>query len=302
MSVSLKKPPLIGEILPGTLAIALPLLAFEETHHGFLKDHLPKAADTSSLVATGGLGLLAVWMVGTFLDAFRNGVLEWLLEKTLKVRINWSFLFKGEDVKVNQLETWFYAYYELDWNYVVAVALFWIGEALFPNNFRWNCWTNWASLAVFVCFARDGLCLRHEIADLIGGHARAAVAPLPHEMAYTRLQPSAVHGIGVFAIRDIPVDTNLFADDPDDLVWLDRSEIADLPPEVKKLYDDFCVITGDRFECPASFNRLTVGWYLNDSREKEPNVKWSGGDFVTIKDVRKGTELFVDYDSYSDRP
>ena len=45
------------------------------------------------------------------------------------------------------------------------------------------------------------------------------VEPLPHEHVYVRLGASAIHGIGVIAIRHIPKGTNIFANDRVELVW-----------------------------------------------------------------------------------
>lgn len=33
---------------------------------------------------------------------------------------------------------------------------------------------------------------------------------LPHQQVYTRLKPSKIHGVGVFAIRPIPKNTRLY--------------------------------------------------------------------------------------------
>ncbi len=95
---------------------------------------------------------------------------------------------------------------------------------------------------------------------------------LPHKGTYTRLAPSKVHGIGVFAIRDIPEGADIFEGDTSKMVWIDKSEIVNLEPEIKKLYDDFCVIKGNKYGCPENFNSLTIGWYLNESTVN-PNVR-----------------------------
>jgi hypothetical protein len=43
----------------------------------------------------------------------------------------------------------------------------------------------------------------------------------PHQGVYVRLRPSKLHGVGVFAIREIPPGTNLFPHDPGGLRELD---------------------------------------------------------------------------------
>ena len=124
---------------------------------------------------------------------------------------------------------------------------------------------------------------------------------LPHQGVYVRLQQSTIHGIGVFAIRDIPKGTYIFPDDDDDLIWIDKRELPRLSPEQKKLYDDFCIIRGNLYGCPRSFNKLTPAWYLNES--STPNAEADKESrFFTTRRIRKGEEITVNYDTYSDRP
>ena len=126
----------------------------------------------------------------------------------------------------------------------------------------------------------------------------------PHDNVCCRLRPSPIHGVGVFAIRDIPTGMNLFCDDDDEtfIVTLHKKEIENLEPEIKRLYNDFCVITGDEYECPKSFNQMTVAWYINESKDN-PNVKCDDGlNFIAVRDIASGEEILVDYSTYSDYP
>ena len=72
-------------------------------------------------------------------------------------------------------------------------------------------------------------------------------ADLPHSAAYVRPGLSPVHGIGVFAIRPIPEGTNLFANDPVEMVWVDRSVLdsSTLAPAERHLSVDFGISRGD---------------------------------------------------------
>jgi len=122
---------------------------------------------------------------------------------------------------------------------------------------------------------------------------------LPHESVYTRIRPSALSGIGVFAIRDIPKGTYIFGADDSPTVIIDSLEIDNLPPAVKQLYQDFCVLQGDKYECPISFNDLTPSWYLNHS--DTPNVAPDSQlKFYATRDISCGEELTSDYGSYSE--
>jgi len=86
------------------------------------------------------------------------------------------------------------------------------------------------------------------------------------------------------------------------MVSIDKNDLKGIEPELKKLYDDFCIIKGDEYKCPRSFNCLTVGWYINESRDN-PNVKCTEEyDFVATRDIMKDEELLANYSTYSEYP
>ncbi len=124
---------------------------------------------------------------------------------------------------------------------------------------------------------------------------------LPHDNVYTRLAPSKISGVGVFAIKDIPADTNLFGDDDMKMIALKKAELGELDPETAKLYEDFCVIRGDKYICPQNFNDITVGWFINHS-SANPNVRCDKNlVFHSNRDIKEGEELTVDYSTYSEK-
>jgi SET domain-containing protein len=124
---------------------------------------------------------------------------------------------------------------------------------------------------------------------------------LPHEGVYVRLKPSAVHGVGVFAIRDILKGTYVFRQDDQRIIWIAKQDIKQIPKAVRELYEDFCIIKGGRYGCPKSFDTLTPAWYLNHS--ENPNVAAdSNTRFYALRNIRKGEELTVDYRAYSEMP
>jgi len=123
---------------------------------------------------------------------------------------------------------------------------------------------------------------------------------LPHIGVYTRLQPSTVHGVGVFAIEPIEQGTSLF-DSHEKIVWVPKNSLVNLSPAFKKLYEDFAIIQGDRYGCPENFNKLTMGWYLNDS--DNPNVAVdSEFNMSAIRDIGEGEELTIDSSKFSTQP
>lgn len=121
---------------------------------------------------------------------------------------------------------------------------------------------------------------------------------LPHDGVYARLMPSAIHGVGVFAIMTIPKDTYVFEPDDGVLVSVETSKTEGLTPPLRKLYEDFCVLNRDKYACPVSLNLLTPAWYLNSS--KHPNMAADSRlRFYAVREIAAGEELTVDYDTYS---
>jgi len=128
---------------------------------------------------------------------------------------------------------------------------------------------------------------------------------LPHRDVYTRLRPSTIHGVGVFAIRKIKKGTSLFGGDNEEMLWVEERRLPRWPREVRRLYEDFPVIKEGRYGCPKNFNRLTMSWYLNEPEKgTRPNVGCDPitYDFSALWDILAGEELTVDYGPYSERP
>jgi SET domain-containing protein len=128
---------------------------------------------------------------------------------------------------------------------------------------------------------------------------------LPHQNVWTRLQRSPLHGLGVFAIIDIPKGTYVFEGDKSEMCWFTEKEIAlsSLPQATQELYNDFCVIkTAGKhkmYGCPDNFNNMPISWYLNNS--KTPNMACDKDyNFYALRDIIVGEELTADYSTYSE--
>ena len=117
------------------------------------------------------------------------------------------------------------------------------------------------------------------------------------EEVYCRLGVSPVHGIGVFAVRAIPKGVNPMR------TWHDVEEVSlplkalkGLPKGVRQELDMFCYYTKEVMHIPSvGMNTMNMAVYLNHS--KKPSVKYlKNGQLVTLKAVRTGEELMLDYD------
>jgi hypothetical protein len=113
---------------------------------------------------------------------------------------------------------------------------------------------------------------------------------------WCKLAPSQIEGVGVFAIRDIPVGTHPFSMGKDDWVDMTESEVKSVPPGVLELIKIYCTFENGLYNLPKyGFKLWDTVDFLNHS--KEPNVISieHGEDFVTTKRIKKGEELLIDY-------
>jgi SET domain-containing protein len=120
---------------------------------------------------------------------------------------------------------------------------------------------------------------------------------------YCRLGVSKIHGVGVMAIRDIPYGIFPISE-IGELMFssIKSSDIKDHPdihPGVKKLVADMCPENQGTYEFPVSgLNAIGVSWYINHS--ETPNMGEHAGYFFTLRDIKEGEELTVDYRTYGE--
>lgn len=114
---------------------------------------------------------------------------------------------------------------------------------------------------------------------------------------FATLRPSGVHGIGVFAIRDIPCGTkNIFSSDGAEWHKISRKEVDDLPSHAKHLVENHCLYDDDHYFIPEyGFKMFDMAVFLNHS--DAPNIRSvnDGAYFEAIRDIASGEELFIDY-------
>lgn len=119
---------------------------------------------------------------------------------------------------------------------------------------------------------------------------------LRHEV-YCHLGVSQVHGIGVFAVRPIPkgIEPLRSLVKFDDLLFT-HEEIKTLAPGVRREIEMFCYYDDKHVHVPRiGLNAANLSVYLNHS--KQPNVEFKkNGELVSLRAIRKGEELLMDYD------
>ncbi len=123
---------------------------------------------------------------------------------------------------------------------------------------------------------------------------------LVHDV-YCRLGVSDIHGIGVFALREIPAGVApLKSMVTSREIKFSRTEMKNVPSSVRKHLAMFCLIEKGRVFAPEiGMNAVNLSVYLNHS--KQPNLKFDDKDVLrAVRNIAKGEELTIDYDESFD--
>ena len=133
------------------------------------------------------------------------------------------------------------------------------------------------------------------------GEEEARIAQAIIECTYCRIKPSKVHGVGVFAVRDVASKTNLFPEASRyDKFFKVPEKVFDVADnEVKTMVSDFFSKSQDSFVYIPyrTLNTLNISAYINHS--SDPNARFDpNGSVYAISDISAGEEVFVDYDNF----
>lgn len=114
---------------------------------------------------------------------------------------------------------------------------------------------------------------------------------------YCKLGVSTIHGIGVFALRDIPKGAKpLKSMVSNKEVKFSRIELKSVPSTVRKHLNMFCLVEKGRVYAPEiGMNAVNLSIYLNHS--KTPNLFYNDdGVIEAMVDIPQGSEVTIDYD------
>lgn len=117
--------------------------------------------------------------------------------------------------------------------------------------------------------------------------------------SYVMLRPSAVAGVGVFAIRDIPQGCRDMFSKPDQneqWITIEKSEVEALPEHARLLIENYCLFDENNYFVPDyGFKKIDLSLFLNHS--DNPNIIsiQEGEYFEATRNISKGEELFIDY-------
>ncbi|MGO9480258.1 MAG: hypothetical protein ACLP05_00560 [Candidatus Kryptoniota bacterium] len=163
MNISLKPSPIIAIWLPG-FAFTLFVL-FSLNSWDFQKI-------ISGQFVQGGISFWSVvvvivisFIVGQFLDAVRDILLENLVFKHICGEVKWKFFFEAEEKYLEKLDEWFYTWYEMDANMVVAIVVAAVLDFLRQIHVNFLAWIIMVVATVF--FFLDAKELRRDIKQMI---------------------------------------------------------------------------------------------------------------------------------------
>ena len=116
------------------------------------------------------------------------------------------------------------------------------------------------------------------------------------------LKPSKIEGIGIHSISDINENTVIIKNiSPIIGYHYDKEEVKGLNPEILKLCKKYFISKEkNKIFVPQDPSILSTyylpNYFLNHS--ENPNVKSENGNIISIKNIKKGEEMTINYKKY----
>ena len=123
-----------------------------------------------------------------------------------------------------------------------------------------------------------------------------------------RTGPSSIHGVGLFAIRDIPKGTDImveFDGKGKTLFSVEKAKMQDIHPNVRQLWNDYWANDDiwQQIYLPPNYKQVHI-FYINHSDNPNGHLvsfvqsslwKPHHAEFITNKDIKEGEEIYSDY-------
>ena len=158
MNFSLKPNPLIAVWLPGfTTLCALILFGY----HDEMSSYLNQSLSSGIVAALSFVAIVFGFVVGELLDSVRD-LVEHLCDRLFpRIAINWDFFVSGEKQKVENLEEWFFTYYELDANLALGILTVLCLPCL--SSVVIASWIRLLLIVLFLIFSLSAILMRGEV-------------------------------------------------------------------------------------------------------------------------------------------
>lgn len=119
---------------------------------------------------------------------------------------------------------------------------------------------------------------------------------------YAALQPSPLHGIGVFAVRDIPEGCrDVFSKETGEWILLSFEEVEKLPLHSKNFVETYYLYDEQHYFIPSHGCKvMDMASYLNHSNTPNLVSIEDGLYFEATRNIKAGEELLIDYGSIVD--
>ncbi len=119
---------------------------------------------------------------------------------------------------------------------------------------------------------------------------------------YVMIKPSALHGIGVFAVRDIPKGCRaMFSKNIGNWIKVPKTDVDKLPKHAVDLVENYCLYDEEHyFIADYGFKVMDLVNFLNHS--DTPNIISieDGEEFEALCDIKTGEELLINYSEIVD--
>lgn len=123
-----------------------------------------------------------------------------------------------------------------------------------------------------------------------------------HDDNFVMLKSSPVHGIGVFAVKDITKGCRtIFSKGVGEWIKLSFAEVEQLPLHSRHHIETYCLYDDENYFVPDyGFKVMDLVLYLNHS--SAPNIMSvnEGEQFEALRNIKTGEELLVNYETLVD--
>lgn len=118
---------------------------------------------------------------------------------------------------------------------------------------------------------------------------------------YCCLKPSKISGIGVFAVKNISKNTEVYyGTKKQRWIKFNLVDLKKLGKEILTMIDDYYVIEKDGTvlvpEC--GLHGMDISFFHNHAKKSNIKTIDGGQTFIAIRNIKKGEELLADYSTY----